>query len=82
MCRSRPPILSLPDSRVVSGVEQEECASELDRVVRWRRQELERAGYEREFADILAAAVDVDLHVAVGLLARGCRPSVAVLILL
>ena len=81
MCRSRQLILSLPDSRVVSGVE-EECESELDRVVRWRREELERAGYEREFADILAAAVDVDLHVAVGLLERGCRQSVAVLILL
>ena len=81
MCRSRPPTLSPPDNRVVSGVEQEE-ASELDRVVRWRREELERAGYEREFADILAAAVDVDLHLAVGLLERGCRQSVAVLILL
>lgn len=65
----------------MSGVEQEP-GSELDLVVRWRREELERAGYEREFSDILAAAVDVDLHVAVALLERGCRQSVAVLILL
>lgn len=66
----------------MSGVEQEELESEHDRVVRWRRTELERAGYEREFADILAAAVDVDLHRAIQMRRDGCKQSLAVLILL
>lgn len=51
-------------------------------MVGWRRQRLEQAGYEREFADILAASLDVDLHDAVALIERGCKQSVAVLILL
>lgn len=66
----------------MSGVEQEECASELAGVRDWRRSELLRAGYESEYADVLAASLDVDLHDAIRLLEQGCKPSVAVLILL
>lgn len=66
----------------MSGVEQHERETELATVVGWRRQRLEQAGYEREFADILAASLDVDLHAAVQLIQRGCKQSVAVLILL
>lgn len=66
----------------MSGVEQEDAESELRQVVTWRREALERAGYEREFADILAASTDVDLHDAIALLHAGCKQSVAVLILL
>ena len=67
----------------MSGVEEDTREdTELVRVVAWRRAMLERAGYEREFADILAASLDVDLRQAVGLLEGGCRQSVAVLILL
>jgi hypothetical protein len=65
----------------MSGVEQEE-GLEITAVVSWRRAELERAGYDKEYADILAASLDVDLHDAVLLIRRGCKPSVAVLILL
>ena len=64
------------------GVAEEHAETELQQVCRWRRQELERAGYEREYADILAASLDVDLHAAVALLRQGCRQSTAVLILL
>ena len=40
-------------------------------VLSWRFEELERAGYPVEVAIILAERSDVDLHLAVGLLARG-----------
>jgi hypothetical protein len=67
----------------VSGVAEDERENdEVRRILNWRREELERAGYEREYADILATAVEVDLRDAVRLLDAGCRQSVAVLILL
>lgn len=66
----------------MSGVEQEQDVGELTAVLDWRRNELLRAGYDREYADILAATLDVDLHEAIRLLEQGCRPSLAVLILL
>jgi hypothetical protein len=55
---------------------------ELERVESWRREELERAGYPRDAAERLAARHDVDLHVAVDLLRRGCPLEVALEILL
>ncbi len=57
------------------GVEEE-------RVARWRRQALERAGYTPEDAEQLAARLDVDLHGAVDLVERGCPPELAARILL
>src|SRR5580765_4994379 len=39
--------------------------TEADRVVRWRAQELERAGYDPEAAAQLAERNDVDLHRAI-----------------
>jgi hypothetical protein len=56
--------------------------SEIDRVERWRHAELERAGYDRESALVLAASHDVDLHDAVDLLHRGCTVDLALQILL
>ena len=55
--------------------------TELERVERWRADELERAGYEHDDAVELAARLDVDLHEAISLLERGCPPELAVLIL-
>jgi hypothetical protein len=67
----------------LSGVAEDERENgEVRRILDWRRAFLERAGYEREYADILATAVEVDLRDAVRLLDAGCRQSVAVLILL
>jgi hypothetical protein len=57
-------------------------ASELDRIERWRHEELERAGYDSESALVLAASHDVDLHEAVRLLKRGCSVDLALQILL
>jgi hypothetical protein len=48
----------------------------------WRTEELERAGYSSRAAGRLAARLDIDLHLAVRLLERGCSPELALKILL
>jgi hypothetical protein len=60
---------------------QEIVESELERVERWRAEELERAGYGPEDALELAGRFDVDLHTATALIERGCPPELAVQIL-
>jgi hypothetical protein len=56
--------------------------SELERIEGWRAEELKRAGYERRAAAELASRHDVDLHLAVDLVRRGCPQNVALRILL
>ena len=56
--------------------------SENDRVVRWRAESLERAGYEAKAAAELAARPDVHLHRATALIEQGCTPELALRILL
>jgi hypothetical protein len=56
--------------------------TEAGRVVRWRAQELERAGYDPASAAELAERNDVDLHRAVELLELGCPVELALQILL
>jgi hypothetical protein len=56
--------------------------SENDRVVRWRAEALERAGFDHESAASLAERPDVDLHRATALLEQGCTPELALRILL
>jgi len=56
--------------------------SEIEIVEQWRHEALERAGYDREAATVLAASHDVDLHRAVELLQRGCPSDLALQILL
>jgi hypothetical protein len=55
--------------------------TEADRVVRWRAEELERAGYDPTSAAELAARNDVDLHRAIELLELGCPADLALQIL-
>ena len=62
----------------ISIIEQ----SEIERIERWRAEELERAGYEPRAAGRLAVRHDVDLHAAVDLLERGCPTDLALRILL
>jgi hypothetical protein len=57
-------------------------STEIERIERWRAEELERAGYELRAADRLAARHDVDLHTAIELLQRGCPADLALRILL
>ena len=56
--------------------------TEAERVLLWREEELERAGYDRDTARRLAEAPGVDLHLATELLRRGCPEATAVEILL
>jgi hypothetical protein len=56
--------------------------TEAERIERWRAEELVRAGYEALQAAELAARNDVDLHLAVDLLDRGCPVETALRILL
>lgn len=51
-------------------------------VLRWRFEELRRAGFESEDALIVAADARIDLHLATRLLQRGCPPRTALRILL
>jgi hypothetical protein len=59
-----------------------EAENEIDLVERWRAQELERAGYDLSAVAVLAASPQVDLHLAIDLLVRGCPQDTAVQILL
>jgi hypothetical protein len=59
-----------------------ESVLEVELVERWRLDSLERAGYDAESAAVLAASHEVDLHLAVSLLQRGCPVSLALQILL
>lgn len=53
-----------------------------EEVLRWRFDELVRAGYSPEQALIVASHVGVDLHVATDLIRRGCPEATALRILL
>ena len=55
---------------------------EVEMVLRWRFEELIRAGYEAGNALILASHLEVDLHAAASLLDRGCPPELAMQIAL
>jgi hypothetical protein len=48
----------------------------------WRAEQLEMAGFAAQAAAELAIRNDVDLHVAVGLVKRGCPTDLALKILL
>ncbi len=53
-----------------------------ERVRSWRIEQLRRAGYPARAARTLGIRRDVDLHLALDLLARGCSAELAVRILL
>ena len=57
-------------------------APEVEALLRWRFEQLMRAGYDAGSAMILASHVEVDLHDATRLLARGCPPETAMQIVL
>ncbi len=56
--------------------------TEAEIILRWRFDELVRAGYEVGAALLLASHVEIDLHDATGLVRRGCPHDTAVRILL
>jgi hypothetical protein len=65
------------------AIAQSDQAEQRDaEVVRWRFEELRRAGFQTEDALIVASALQIDLHLATKLLRRGCPPQTALRILL
>ena len=56
--------------------------TEAEAILRWRFDELVRAGYDVGSALMLASHVEVDLHTATDLVRRGCPPDTALRILL
>ena len=61
-----------------------ECVltDENERILLWRAEVLERAGYDSTLAGVLSAVPSVDLHFAADLVKRGCPARVALRILL
>jgi hypothetical protein len=55
---------------------------ESERVLLWRLEELQRAGYERRMARNLAERSYIDLHRATALLRQGCPIDTALRILI
>ena len=55
---------------------------EAEQVLRWRFEELVRVGYDAGEAMIVASHVEVDLHRATDIVARGCPSATALRILL
>ena len=66
----------------MSIIDVTDTSFELERVELWRLDMLERAGYDAESAAVLAASPEVDLHLAVSLVERGCSVDLALQILL
>ena len=61
---------------------QERPDVEIELVERWRAHSLLRVGYDPESAAVLAASHEIDLHLAMRLLERGCSVDLALQILL
>jgi ABC-type phosphate/phosphonate transport system substrate-binding protein len=59
-----------------------EIRDETDLVEAWRAEQLELAGYGAAGAAELAARHEIDLHVAIEMVAHGCAPELALKILL
>ncbi len=66
----------------MAATELDPVETESERVERWRAEALEKAGYDIVSAHELAARPDVDLHRAIELVERGCKPELALKILL
>ena len=56
--------------------------TEAEMILRWRFDELVRAGYDVGMALMLASHVEIDLHDATELVRRGCPTDTAIRILL
>jgi ABC-type phosphate/phosphonate transport system substrate-binding protein len=59
-----------------------EIRDEIELVEAWRAEQLEMAGYGAQAAAEIALRQDVDLHVAIDLVSRGCPTELALEILL
>lgn len=62
--------------------QEKASVSEPDAVIAWRQEELIRAGFSHDHAQVLAACPDIDLRMAIRLIEKGCDHSMAFLILI
>ena len=63
-------------------VAETEIREEIELVEAWRAEQLEMAGYGAQTATEIAMRLDIDLHIAIDLLASGCSAELAAQILL
>lgn len=66
----------------MTSAQLESLGVEPDEIVRWRAEQLERAGYPDGPATLVATHVEIDLHAAVDLVRSGCPVQTALRILL
>jgi hypothetical protein len=66
----------------MAATELDPVETESERVERWRAETLEKVGYDIVSAYELAHRPDVDLHLAIELVERGCAPELALKILI
>jgi len=72
----------MDDTETIMEIPLARRVGEEERVLAWRESELIRAGFKPNDAFELAIRADVDLHLAVDLLKRGCSPPTALRTLL
>jgi hypothetical protein len=63
-------------------VAETQIREEIELVEAWRAEQLETAGYDAQTATEIAMRLDIDLHLAIDLLASGCSAELAAQILL
>ncbi len=61
--------------------QSEQINIEAAEIARWRLAELLRAGYTWDQGVLIAARSEIDLHLAIELLRKGCPPATALRIL-
>ena len=66
----------------MATISKESSGSVVDLTRRWRREQLEIAGYPLREAREMSTRPDIDLHRAVSLLKQGCPVETALRILL
>jgi hypothetical protein len=66
---------------VASTEVRAQAATERERVTQWRITRLTEAGYDRDSSLLIGIDSSIDLHLAIGLLKRGCTVENALQIL-
>src|SRR5262245_42082174 len=83
-CRGRSATADPPNTECMAAADVQVIATdtEMERVELWRAEELVRAGFDASDAVALAARHDIDLHLAIDLVRRGCPYETAIDILI
>ena len=73
---------TLKEATMSAAELQERPDVQIELVEQWRAESLARVGYDLESAAVIAASHEVDLHLAMRLVERGCPVELALQILL